>query len=90
MLFPLRLVFIQKKKGICSTLGILRCCSWALGPPTWSACLGRPQAGWAGAAARAAPQILGRGAVLATVATFPRRWRRGAGTGPGSVLPLWL
>lgn len=30
--------FIQKKKGICSTLGILRCCSWGLGPPTWSAC----------------------------------------------------
>lgn len=52
--------------------------------------LGRPQAGWAGAAARAAPRIPGRGAVLATVATFPRRRRRGAGTGPGSEPPPWL
>lgn len=78
--------FIRKKKGIYSILGILRCCSWGLGHPAWSACLGRPRAGWAGVAARAAPQILGRGAGPATVATSPRRRRRAAGTGPGSVL----
>lgn len=35
---PPKARFIRKKKGICSTLGILRCCSWALGPPAWSAC----------------------------------------------------
>lgn len=89
MLFPPKACFIQKKKGICSALGILHCCSWGLGPPAWSACLGRPRAGRAGAAARAAPRMLARGAVPATAATFPRRRRRGAGTGPGSALPPW-
>lgn len=37
--------FIRKKKGIYSTLGILHCCSWALGPPAWSACPVRRQGG---------------------------------------------
>jgi len=44
----------------------------------------------AAAAARAAPRTLGRGAVLATAATSPRRRLLAAGTGQASAPPPWL
>lgn len=83
-------VFIRKKKGKCLILGILRCCSLGLDHPAWSACLGRPRAGWAGLAARVGQQLLGRGAALATGSKSPRRRWLGAGTGLGSELPPGL